>query len=93
MFDTVDTVAKPAASVGIAIEDNVPMPEGGRGGGGGKYPWAQLDIGQSFWVPSDNLKSWQTSCVKAGKVHGRKFICRRFDGAEGKQGVRVWRKA
>ena len=88
-----DGINVATSSASIMVEDNIPMPEGGKGGGNAKYPWKELSIGQSFWVPSTNLKSWQTSCVKAGKAHNAKYIARKFTGPAGQDGIRVWRKA
>ena len=52
---------KPAASAPVAtsfaIEDNVPMPTAsGRGRGGNVYPFDQMEVGQSFFVPNSEDK-------------------------------------
>lgn len=93
MFDATANTVNNAAKPSVAIDADVPMPEGSGRGGNAKYPWKEMEIGNSFWVPSVNLKSWQTACVKAGKQYERKFIARKFTGPEGQDGIRVWRKA
>ncbi len=69
----------------IEIDRNVPMPAKPHAGGRPSiYPWAELEIGDSFFVPdkkSSNCGAWM-----AGKLLGRKFSARTVDG-----GVRVWR--
>lgn len=84
---TDNTQVKPT----IMIEDNIPMPEGRTRES--KYPWREMDVGQSFFVPAGKLKVMQTTCVKKGKDLGVKFIARSWDGPEGVQGVRIWRKS
>ncbi len=87
-----EPVAEPKANTGgITILNNIPIPAAVRGCGKAKYPWASVNVGESFFVPGiTNLKSFQTACVKAGKVNDRKFIVRKYtlDGADG---VMVWR--
>lgn len=52
-----------------------------------KYPWSQLEVGQSFFVdPPVALRSMSSTASHAGRRNGKKFIARESDG-----GVRVWR--
>ena len=51
-----------------------------------KYPWSQLEIGQSFFVGDKSLSSMSSNAAHAGRRNGKKFIARSVDG-----GVRVWR--
>jgi hypothetical protein len=51
-----------------------------------KYPWSQLDVGQSFFVEGGSLRSMSSTASHAGRRNGKKFIARAVDG-----GVRVWR--
>lgn len=51
-----------------------------------KYPWADLDIGQSFYVEGAALRSMSSTASHAGRRNGKKFIARAAEG-----GVRVWR--
>ena len=73
-------VAKAAAkAAGIEIEDNVPMPEFKRAGGGKKagcsrYPFDALDVNQSFFVENtekmpDAYKSLASSVTAANERH------------------------
>jgi hypothetical protein len=70
----------------------LPRPSGSRV----KYPWAKLEVGQSFLAPCENderpalmnsltsCRSWQQRKTKGAK----RFALRIVDG-----GVRVWRVA
>ncbi len=51
-----------------------------------KYPWADLEVGQSFFVPGAALRSMGSTASHAGRRSGKKFIARAVEG-----GVRVWR--
>ncbi len=51
-----------------------------------KYPWSQLDIGQSFLVKDVALRSMSSTASHAGRRNGKKFIAREAEG-----GIRVWR--
>lgn len=64
------------------IESGIPIPAHGKS----KYPWLDLEIGQSFEVPGAKHSTLGSSASLAGKRYGRKFTAR----ATG-SGVRVWR--
>jgi hypothetical protein len=73
------------------IEKNIPLPPKARppGRSGSMYPFLQLEIGDSFFVP--NRENGKTPVVhfsknKNAKNSGLKFTARKSDG-----GVRVWR--
>jgi hypothetical protein len=51
-----------------------------------KYPWSQLDVGQSFFVKGGALRSMSSTASHAGRRNGKKFIARDAEG-----GIRVWR--
>jgi hypothetical protein len=72
----------------FVIDDAVPVPQ--RRPYNCIYPWAELSVGQSFFVPAsgrDNARAaLATSACAYGKRHGKKFSLRNVDG-----GVRVWR--
>lgn len=81
----------------FAIEDNVPVPTAIRRGGkgGNVYPFEQLAVGQSFFVPASDAKpnpakSLASTVSSATKRYAdsdkRKFIVRSVEG-----GARVWR--
>jgi hypothetical protein len=70
------------------IETGIPMPHRNAGPGATpKYPWASMEIGQSFFV-SNPPKYFQSMVGHAGRLHKRKFTYRKME-----DGVRVWRVA
>ena len=69
----------------IKIEKGVPIPPRDRGHRSSKYPWATMEIGDSFFVPKAKMGS---SASIAGKRYQRKFTTR----PEG-DGTRIWRQA
>lgn len=68
----------------VKIEKGIPLPSHGNA----KYPWAAMEIGDSFLVTHIPMKSIQRIASAAGPVHQRKFSTRTVDG-----GIRVWRIA
>lgn len=72
------------------IEKNVPMAERGSAHRGrpAKYPWAEMEVGDSFFSPSDGATAatMRAGAQKAGKRLGFTFAVRLVEG-----GVRVWR--
>lgn len=54
------------------------------------YPFAQMAVGDSFLVPSDQAKAASVrACASAySKRNGVKFVCKKTD-----DGIRVWRTA
>lgn len=76
----------------ISIDKNIPIPKVNRGGHlkprEAKYPWAQMEVGNSFFVPEVTVKQFGSTVYAASKRSGRKFTIRAVDG-----GVRIWRTA
>lgn len=70
---------------GFKIEKSVPKPAPIRRR---KYPWLEMEIGDSFLVPGGRTERLANSAHGAGKRYGRKFSTRSVEG-----GVRVWRDA
>lgn len=76
----------------FVIEDDVPLPSHpGPRTGTSKYPFAQMEVGQSFLVGSDikpsTLRSAISAYTKANPTKpAKRFAARIVDG-----GVRVWR--
>lgn len=70
----------------IVIEKNVPVPNGR--GRKCRYPWAGMEVGDSFLIPEAVTKDGQarSAAYAQQKVDGRKYRTSRVDG-----GVRVWR--
>lgn len=75
-----------------SIEKNVAIPtieRPNRKTGAYKYPFAKMEVGDSFFVPINRekeLKSVASSSSLYGSKLGRKFTTRKVVG-----GVRVWR--
>ena len=72
----------------ITIEKGIPMPRRTRGGPIDLYPWAKMDIGDSFFVA--NAKSFNTKI--AARKYNRQFATRKVV-EQGQSGIRVWRTA
>lgn len=70
----------------FVIEDGVPLPLSGTRGRPRIYPWDELEIGQSFFVP--NKTSSEFTTTGGQRRRGWKFKIRNVDG-----GLRVWRVA
>lgn len=79
------------------IEDAVPIPASYRTGRPETFPWRKLEIGESFFIPSEWVDEKgearkMTSKGAAKRAHdaftrtGRKFSTRAVDG-----GIRIWR--
>lgn len=71
----------------IEIEKGVPLPSDERGRAA-KYPWAEMEIGDSFFLKDGSSSSISGAASNAGKRLGFKFSTREMD-----DGVRVWRIA
>jgi hypothetical protein len=80
---------------GFTIENNVPIPEVKRGIlGEPRYPFAMLEVGQSFFVPKSKQKpnpaktlaSTVSSANKRFEKHNKRFVIRPVEG-----GARIWR--
>ena len=70
------------------IEKNVPLVQKNRGGRKEKYPFRQMEVGDSFVVRGGIVSSMRVTLRFAGLRHGRTFKTRAVEG-----GVRVWRVA
>lgn len=79
----------------IILEDNVPIPV--RNSRKGKYPWAEMEVGQSFFSPGLTVDTIGKSRVNAQKTHNitlRAFnVEEEYPKGSGQRikGVRVWR--
>lgn len=63
------------------IEKSIPFPHEAK-----KYPFDEMDVGDSFFVPNKKSGAISGSKQIAQRRTGFKFVCRNVDG-----GVRVWR--
>lgn len=68
------------------IEDGIPMPQIW------KYPWSELERGQSFLVPcpADETERKMNS-LTSSRNHAQKKLGRRFALRRTNHGIRVWR--
>ena len=52
-----------------------------------KYPWDEMDVGDSFFIPeAGKSHNFNSQCLTASKTYGKVFKARRVEG-----GMRVWR--
>ena len=85
------------------IETGIPIPpvqSEGHGGTKGKYPWHDLEVGQSFLVACANVeRTRRFNCLTKCKVSAQRTIAKQGKGnrlfaLRGVQGgIRVWRTA
>ena len=77
------------------IDDGIPLPERPcNGGRKAKYPFDQMTVGQSFFVPADAARkgSVQGAAHTANKrFAGSRVFSTRSVTENGAAGVRVWR--
>lgn len=67
------------------IEKGVPAPTDGRNGKA-KYPWREMEVGDSFFIPGITSTVLGGSIANARRRTGFEFVSRNEGG-----GVRVWR--
>lgn len=73
----------------VKIETGIPIPlEAANGKGRRKYPWVELEVGQSFLATGGAQKTIATGASVFSKRLGRKFRTAKVAG-----GTRVWRVA
>ncbi len=76
----------------ITIEHDVEMPDFRQTGA--KYPWHDMDVGTSFFVPERTKAQMAAYCRSVGKRIGRTFRCiDERDERTGRDGCRVFRTA
>ena len=67
----------------MLVEKSVPLPEGKK-----RYPYKEMDVGDSFFVGDGKLQVVCNANYRASKRLGMQFIARKEV-----EGVRVWRTA
>jgi len=67
----------------IEVEKNIPIPPEKKRN---VYPYKQLEVGESFFVPTGKIQIVCNANYRTGKQLGKKFIARKES-----EGVRVWR--
>lgn len=70
----------------------VPAPHCGRPR---KYPWRDIEVGESFFIPCDKESRNRVQCSMLGmcrrsRANGKRFTTRSVV-EQGKSGIRVWR--
>lgn len=59
---------------------------------GGKYPWRDMEIGDSFFVPGKDFSKMQSQASHTGIKLKKKFmVYRTNEGSRKIAGVRIWR--
>lgn len=68
------------------IDKSIPIPAGGRGGKS-KYPFQEMEVGDSVFFPGSNTQGKEMIYAhNYARRNGKKFSGRSIDG-----GLRVWR--
>lgn len=70
------------------IDKNIPIPSKYSKGIKTKYPWRELEVGDSFFVENRTSTQMINTSKNTSKNSGHKYVCRK----EG-NGCRVWRVA
>lgn len=71
----------------FVIEKGIPLPEKNVRW---KYPFDQLEVGDSFFVINKDTTQMSALCKRASKRLSARFITAKAE-SDGAQGVRVWR--
>lgn len=74
----------------IAVDKGLPIPAP-RGGGARKYPFRELEVGDSFFIPGKTRQQLKASISNAS-CDCRRFVTRGVV-EHGVKGLRVWRVA
>jgi hypothetical protein len=75
---------KLVSTTAYKIEKNVPIPTS-NGRGQRKYPFSELEIGDSVVIPSKS----RSAAYSWAHLHSRRFVCKPVDADT----IRVWRTA
>ncbi len=71
----------------MPIERNIPIPPAVQSGRRRKYPYAEMSIGDSVFIPHNKIPGpAYSSAMSYGLRNGKRFTGRQMDG-----GVRIWR--
>ena len=76
----------------LEVQSGVPIPKrlhrGGWVSGTSKYPFAKMNVGDSFQIPKKNIAVTARQWKKAAGKHDWRFVVRQFEGS-----YRIWRIA
>lgn len=78
----------------IIIEKNIRIPAGGQGSRGSKYPFSQMEIGDSFQVEFEAKERNHPPASASAYLYGKRTNTKwasRVTKVDGKHFVRVWR--
>lgn len=70
------------------IDKDIPVPKANRYNT--KYPFGELDVGDSFFWSETPVERTRNAAFNYGKAHGKKFMTRTCEES-GVKGCRVWR--
>ena len=74
----------------IRVQKGIPIPVVKRRGPGGgkepKYPWREMEIGDSFLFPRAIGRASYAAAIQASRYMGKTFVVRSTD-----EGFRCWR--
>ena len=70
------------------IEKHIPIPEHTGSGARPKYPFADMEVGDSFFAPNMTARSLINASQWHANKTGKKFTCSTVEG-----GARCWRVA
>jgi hypothetical protein len=73
----------------MKVEKGIPIPSS-EVGRPSVYPWADMDVGSSFFVKKISLNSMSAAARRRGQSHNEKYTARTVT-ENGIKGVRVWR--
>lgn len=66
------------------VDKEIPIPRKQRKHA--KWPWHELEVGDSFLMPEKSINAATAHANTASKSTGHKYTCRTVEG-----GVRIWR--
>jgi hypothetical protein len=81
----------PLKDFAVKIEPGVPLPGKCEGRRLRSFPWLEMKVGDSFFVPREQ-HGMARNAHAAGQRYGLKFATRAVTEA-GKRGTRIWRLA
>ena len=73
------------------LEDGIVLPKAARGNRSSRYPWKEMLIDQSFFVPRTSSKNIYPNINYANKSYAPRKYTGRAAEKDGIRGVRVWR--
>lgn len=74
------------------IEKGIPMPEKQKKktGAAAKYPWEQMEVGDSFFIPNPPTQA-NGRFTSMYAVASKRYAPKRFEQRQENGGLRIWR--